>query len=137
MASVAPHHTSHAQEPDPQNGREAKNFTDYIDFAGIQTSPEFIQLKKKHRSFVFPLAVAFFVWYLLYILLAIYAPAFMSRPVLGNINLGVVLGLLQFVTTFLITGLYVSFANKTLDPQAEALRESMEDQARRTAGQGA
>ena len=65
---------------------------------------------------------------LLYVVLAIYAPGFMSTRVAGNINLGLVLGLLQFVTTFGITAAYVRFANRTLDPQATALREDLESQ---------
>ena len=97
-----------------------------FDFTDTQRSDEFQQLRKTHRSFVFPLAVAFLVWYLLYVLLAIYAPQFMSQRVLGNINLGLILGLLQFVTTFGITAAYVSFANRKLDPRATALREKLE-----------
>ncbi|RKQ33368.1 DUF485 domain-containing protein [Kocuria tytonis] len=97
-----------------------------IDFPAAQRSEEFQRLRSTHRSFVFPLAVAFLVWYLLYVVLAIYAPAFMSTRVLGNVNLGLVLGLLQFVTTFGITAAYVRFANRRLDPQATALREELE-----------
>ena len=97
-----------------------------IDFPAVQRSEQFQRLRKTHRSFVFPMAVAFLVWYLLYVVLAIYAPGFMSITVAGNINLGLVLGLLQFVTTFGITAAYVAFANRTLDPQATALREELE-----------
>ena len=97
-----------------------------IDFPAVQRSEQFQRLRKTHRSFVFPMAVAFLVWYLLYVVLAIYAPGFMSTPVAGNINLGLALGLLQFVTTFGITAAYVAFANRTLDPQATALREELE-----------
>ena len=99
-----------------------------IDFPAVQCSEQFQHLRSTHRSFVFPLAVAFLVWYLLYVVLAIYAPDFMSLKLLGNINLGLVLGLLQFVTTFGITAAYVHFANRRLDPQATALREKLEAQ---------
>ena len=44
------------------------------------------------------------------------------------VNLGLILGLLQFVTTFVITGLYVRFANRELDPRAGALREQLESE---------
>jgi uncharacterized membrane protein (DUF485 family) len=46
--------------------------------------------------------------------------------VMGNINVGLVLGLLQFVSTFVITALYVSFANRKLDPKATAIRHEIE-----------
>lgn len=96
------------------------------DFQLVQASPEFRQLRKHHRSFVFPVAGAFLLWYFLYVLLADYAHDFMSIKVAGNINLGLVLGLLQFVTTFGITAWYVSHANKKLDPAAEAIRNEIE-----------
>lgn len=97
-----------------------------IDFTRAQNGEDFIHLRKTHRSFVFPLAVLFLVWYLVYVLLAMYAPQIMAQKIFGNVNLGVILGLLQFLTTFIITGAYVAFANKKLDPQASSLREEME-----------
>ncbi|MFE7632207.1 DUF485 domain-containing protein [Kocuria sp. NPDC057446] len=97
-----------------------------VDFPAAQRSPEFQELRKTHRGFVFPLAVAFLVWYLLYVVLAMYAPQLFAIQVIGNVNLGVVLGLLQFVTTFAITGAYVAFANRKLDPKATAIRERLE-----------
>ena len=72
------------------------------------------------------MTVAFLVWYLLYVVLAVYAPGFMSTKVLGNVNIGIIFGLLQFVTTFTITGCYVAFANKKLDPRASSLRADIE-----------
>jgi uncharacterized membrane protein (DUF485 family) len=44
-----------------------------------------------------------------------------------NFTVGLVLGLLQFVSTFLIATLYVRFANKNLDDDAEALRQRVEE----------
>ncbi len=93
----------------------------------VQASPEFIQLKRKLRNFIFPMSVAFLLWYLAYVLLATYAPAFMSTKVLGNINVGLIIGLSQFATTFLITTLYVRYANRQLDPLSEHLRRQIEE----------
>jgi uncharacterized membrane protein (DUF485 family) len=50
----------------------------------------------------------------------------MATKVWGNINLGLILGLGQFLTTFLITGLYIRFAHRELDPRAEAIRNEMD-----------
>ena len=58
-------------------------------------------------------------------LLGTYAHDFMATKVVGNINVGLLLGLAQFLTTFLITGLYVRFANRELDPRAEKIRNEM------------
>ena len=49
----------------------------------------------------------------------------MATKVWGNVNVGLLLGLGQFLTTFLITGLYIRFANRDLDPKAAALRAEM------------
>lgn len=72
------------------------------------------------------MSAAFLVWYLAYVLLASYAPSFMAIKVLGNINAGLIIGLLQFVSTFVIATVYVRYANKHLDPAAERLREQIE-----------
>ncbi|WP_028280493.1 DUF485 domain-containing protein [Arthrobacter sp. H5] len=100
-----------------------------VDFTEVQQRPQFKELRKRHRSFVFPMAVVFLLWYFLYVLLADYAHDFMSTPVFGNINIGLILGLLQFVSTFGITMWYVSYANKRLDPIAEELRNELEAEA--------
>ncbi len=96
------------------------------EFMAVQASDEFQDLRKTQRSFIFPMAIAFLVWYFAYVFLADYAHDFMSIKVIGNINLGLLLGLLQFVSTFGITAAYVHFSNRKLDPKATALRERLE-----------
>ncbi|TQM81870.1 uncharacterized membrane protein (DUF485 family) [Saccharothrix saharensis] len=96
------------------------------DWVEVQNSPDFRELRRRLRTFVFPMAGLFLAWYLLYVLLADYAHGFMSTKVFGNINVGLILGLLQFVSTFVITTLYVRHANKKLDPLAEKLRNELE-----------
>jgi uncharacterized membrane protein (DUF485 family) len=88
--------------------------------------PEFGRLRHALRRFVFPTTVAFLAWYALYVILSAYARGFMSTKVLGNINIALIFGLLQFVTTFLIAWLYVRYADRRLDPLAAELRERLE-----------
>ena len=97
-----------------------------VDFREVQDSPEFRELRKRQRSFIFPMAVAFLVWYFAYVLLADYAHDFMSTPVIGNINIGLILGLLQFVSTFGITMWHVSYANRRMDPISSGIRADLE-----------
>jgi len=97
-----------------------------IDYIAVEESPPFQELKRKQRSFIFPMAAFFLVWYFVYVLLAAYAHDFMATPVFGSVNIGLLMGLGQFVTTFVITMWYVSYANKTLDPRATAIREELE-----------
>ena len=96
------------------------------EYLAAQSSPEFVELKRRFRRFAFPMTVAFLVWYLLYVLLSTYAHDFMSTEVFGNVNVGLIFGLLQFVTTFAITHLYVSYANRNTDPIAEEMRNRLE-----------
>lgn len=100
---------------------------DAQDWAAVQASPEFVDLRRRLRKFVFPMTGLFLVWYLVYVLLADYAHGFMSTKVWGNINVALILGLLQFVSTFVITMLYVRYANRNLDSQAAKIREEIEE----------
>ena len=98
-------------------------------FVEAQRSPEFQELRNRLRRFVFPMTTFFLAWYASYVLLGAFAHDFMAIKVVGNINVGLLLGLGQFVTTFVITGLYVKFASKELDPRAEAIRSKLESEA--------
>ncbi|WP_459545300.1 DUF485 domain-containing protein [Nocardia sp. X0981] len=100
--------------------------TPAADFVAAQASPEFQELRNRLRRFIFPMAALFLLWYLGYVLLGAYAHDFMATRVFGDINIGLLLGLGQFASTFLITGLYVRFANRELDPRAAALRAELE-----------
>ena len=96
--------------------------TTLADFPAIQSSEKFQSLRRRHRRFVFPVLALALLWYLAYVLLAGYAPAFMATPVFGRVNIGLLIGLAQVVTTFVITMVYVSYANRRLDPLAAELR---------------
>ncbi|QKJ18875.1 DUF485 domain-containing protein [Microbacterium hominis] len=102
---------------------------DGIDYVEVEESPRFRELKRRQRGFVFPMAIAFLVWYFAYVLLSSFAPEFMAQRVWGDITIGLLLGLGQFVTTFAITMTYVWFANRTLDPIAEEIRTDLEQKA--------
>lgn len=95
-------------------------------FHRVQESDEFQELRKRHRSFVFPVAIAFLLWYFAYVLLAGYAHDFMSIKVFGSVNIGLLLGLAQIVSTFAITTWYVSYAGRRLDPIAASIRHEIE-----------
>lgn len=92
----------------------------------VQRSPEFARLRKILRGFIFPMTVAFFAWYALYVVLSAYARDFMSTKLVGNINVALVFGLLQFASTFLIAWSYERFASRRLEPLADELRERVE-----------
>ncbi|WP_055505716.1 DUF485 domain-containing protein [Nonomuraea pusilla] len=93
----------------------------------MQTSSEFQELKRRFRRWTFPMTVAFLVWYLLYVVLSGWARGFMGIKLLGEINVGLILGLLQFVSTFLIAWAYARHAERKLDPIADKLRHEVEE----------
>ena len=74
-------------------------------------------------AFVFPATVAFLSWYLLYVVMSNWAHDFMSKQLWGNINVALVFGLLQFVTTFLLAWIYSRYSTNRLDPLARKLDE--------------
>jgi uncharacterized membrane protein (DUF485 family) len=92
-------------------------------FRQIQEGQEFHDLRHSFRSFAFPATVAFVAWYLLYVLLSGYAGGFMATKLVGHINVAMVMGLLQFFTTFGIAWLYARYAASKLDPPAALIRE--------------
>lgn len=118
--------TSGAHQPDPASARIAARYVE------VDRSPEFQALRSSYRRFVIPVTLGALAFYFAYVLLAAYAPGFMSEKVTGNINVGLVFGFLQFVMVFGVTTVYVRYARTTLDPQANAIREANADLERQS-----
>jgi uncharacterized membrane protein (DUF485 family) len=112
------HHDPDVPPPTPLEAR----------YIAVQRSAEFQDLRHRYRRWVIPVTVASIAWYFLYVLLAAYAVDFMATEVLGHINVGLILGLAQFVTTFAVTQAYVSYADKHLDPRSAKIRHDMEEE---------
>jgi uncharacterized membrane protein (DUF485 family) len=110
----------------PPPSKEQHKLPSPEEFTEVQESAEFGELRRSYRSFAFPLTVAFIAWYLLYVLLSNYAGGFMGTKLFGNINVALVFGVAQFVTTFLIAWWYSKHAAANLDPKAEAIKSRME-----------
>ncbi|MBJ7357560.1 DUF485 domain-containing protein [Nocardioides sp.] len=87
----------------------------------LHDSADFTELRRRYRGFVIPATVAFLTWYLLYVVMSNWATGFMDTQLVGNINVALVFGLLQFVTTFLLAWVYSRFSTSKLDPLARKL----------------
>jgi uncharacterized membrane protein (DUF485 family) len=96
----------------------------------LHDSPDFTRLRSLYRGFAFPATVAFLAWYLLYVVMSSWATDFMDTKLWGNINVALVFGLLQFLTTFLIAWLYARYMNRNVDPLARRLEKRYDDQLR-------
>jgi uncharacterized membrane protein (DUF485 family) len=95
----------------------------------LHATPEFQRLRTAYRSFVFPATVGFLTWYLLYVVMSNWATDFMDTQVVGNINVALVFGLLQFVTTFLLAWAYARYMNRNADPIARELEKRYNDRS--------
>jgi uncharacterized membrane protein (DUF485 family) len=102
----------------------------------LHETSEFTELRRRYRGFVIPATVAFLAWYLLYVIMSNWAPGFMNTQVVGNINVALIFGLLQFVTTFGLAWMYSNFSNAKLDPLARDLEEAYREQAGADAKRG-
>ena len=102
----------------------------------LHDSSDFVELRKRYRAFVFPATAAFLAWYLLYVAMSNWAGDFMAIKVVGNINVALVFGLLQFVTTFGLAWAYSRYSNAKLDPLARDLEQAYRDEAGTTGKRG-
>jgi uncharacterized membrane protein (DUF485 family) len=87
----------------------------------LHAAEDFVALRKKYRAFAIPWTIAFLAWYLLYVVMSNWATGFMDTKVVGHINVALVFGLLQFLSTFVIAYVYAKYANRNLDPLARRL----------------
>ena len=109
-------------------GRAQREADVYTRMAGEEG---FLELKRRYQRFAFPATIAFMVWYITYVICNNWARGFMDTQVIGNINIAVVFGLLQFASTFAIAFFYARHAGKALDPLANQLREDFEKETGR------
>ncbi|MFE5482637.1 DUF485 domain-containing protein [Streptomyces sp. NPDC056527] len=99
-------------------------------YLAVQRSPAFQEVRSRYRRFVLPAALGFLLWYLAYVVAATVAPGLMARPVAGAVNVAMVAGLGQFLTTFLLTWAYARHARLRRDRAALELRWTVYDETR-------
>ncbi|WP_202516481.1 DUF485 domain-containing protein [Streptomyces sp. SID161] len=99
-------------------------------YVQVQRSQAFQEVRGRYRRFVVPGTVAFLVWYVGYVVAATTAPGLMARPVAGAVNVAMVAGLGQFLTTFLLTWAYARHARLRRDRAALELRWDTQELAR-------
>lgn len=95
------------------------------EFIEMQDSAQFKELRSAFRGFTFPVFVVALAWFVFYMIAALFMKDWMATEVLG-LNVALWMGMLQFVTTFGITWVYILYANKNFEPRQAAIRETME-----------
>lgn len=93
------------------------------DLAGLAADERFRLLKARFRRLALTIVGAFLGWYFLYIALSAFARDFMALPAIGNVNVALLLGVLQFVSTFVLAWRYTRYARRMLDPLSAELRD--------------
>ncbi|MBW5421326.1 DUF485 domain-containing protein [Streptomyces sp. BG9H] len=111
----------------PAERRSASAADIYLE---VQRSEDFQEVRGRYRRFAFPAVALFFTWYVAYVVTATAAPGLMARPVAGAVNVAMLAGLGQFLTTFLLTWAYARHARLRRDRAALDLRWSVFEQTR-------
>ncbi|MFF9897568.1 DUF485 domain-containing protein [Streptomyces longispororuber] len=111
--------------PVPEEDRSATDV-----YLQVQASEAFQEVRRRYRRFVVPGVAVFFTWYVAYVVTATSAPGLMARPVTGAVNVAMLAGLGQFVTTFLLTWAYARHARLRRDRAALDLRWTVFEQKR-------
>ncbi|MYY81419.1 DUF485 domain-containing protein [Streptomyces sp. SID335] len=99
-------------------------------YVEVQRSAAFQEVRGRYRRFVVPGVAFFFTWYVAYVVAATTVPGLMARPVSGAVNVAMVAGLGQFLTTFLLTWAYARHARLRRDRAALDLRWAVFEQKR-------
>ncbi|MFA7762683.1 DUF485 domain-containing protein [Streptomyces sp. NPDC048723] len=114
--------------PVPGGGRPAPGASDI--YLEVQRSAAFQEVRTRYRRFVVPATAGFFLWYVAYVVAATAAPGLMARPVVGAVNVAMLAGLGQFLSTFLLTWAYARHARLRRDRAALDLRWTVFEQER-------
>ncbi|MBC7271688.1 MAG: DUF485 domain-containing protein [Streptomyces sp.] len=120
--------------PVPPARREGGTDTAADVYVEVQRSAAFQEVRGRYRRFVVPATSGFLVWYVAYVVTATTAPGLMARPVAGAVNVAMLAGLGQFLTTFLLTWAYARHARLRRDRAALELRWDTQEMTRGARG---
>ena len=124
--AMHPRRTLDPAEPEFGNATRSAARPSHEDMiATARSMQEFGRLRRRTTAFIAPVGLLFFAWYMTYAVLSAYARDWMGQPVLGSVNAGTLLGLAQFVTTAVITAVYVVYQRRRLAPLENALTEGV------------
>lgn len=93
----------------------------------IKHQPEYIALTRARSRITWILSIATFVVYFSVILLIAFAPDSLGEPISSGVtSIGILLGLGVILFCLLVTGIYVYYANKVLEPLKQAVVRKLE-----------
>uniref|UniRef100_A0A7C4AJJ2 DUF485 domain-containing protein n=1 Tax=Thermodesulfovibrio aggregans TaxID=86166 RepID=A0A7C4AJJ2_9BACT len=93
----------------------------------IINSAEFKALVKAKKTISLTLASIELLIYFGFIWLIAYEKEFITKKILGNINLGIVMGIGVILLSWILTGIYVIWVNKIYDERMTAIKKKLEE----------
>jgi uncharacterized membrane protein (DUF485 family) len=88
----------------------------------IRQLPEYAELTRARKKIVWPLSIATILAYFALILAIAFSPASLGAPIGNGVtSIGVALGLGIIVYCMVITGIYVTYANRVIEPLTRAI----------------
>jgi uncharacterized membrane protein (DUF485 family) len=92
--------------------------------SAILCSEEYRELSCAKSKIIIPLTAIMLIAYYSFVLLIAFVPELLARPVGdGPMSAGILLGLFLILLTFVLTGIYVHYANTVLEPLHHKLKE--------------
>lgn len=92
------------------------------DTSKIHDLPEYARLTAARHRIVWPLAIVTLLGYFGLVLTIAFSPASLGQPIgSGVTSLGVVMGLGIIFLCFIVTGIYVYYANHVIEPLTKAV----------------
>ncbi len=96
----------------------------------IRQLPEYAALTRARKKIIWPLSLATILAYFALILTIAFAPASLGNPIgSGVTSIGMVLGLGVILFCMMITGIYVYYANRVLEPLTRAIVQKAGEQS--------
>ena len=92
------------------------------DTSKIHDLPEYAQLTQARQRIVWPLAIVTLLGYFGLVLTIAFSPVSLGQPIGNGVtSLGVALGLAIIFLCFIVTGIYVYYANHVIEPLTKAV----------------
>jgi uncharacterized membrane protein (DUF485 family) len=88
----------------------------------IRQLPEYVALTRARKKIVWPLSIAIIGAYFALVLAIAFSPTSLGTPIgSGVTSIGIALGLGIIVYCMIITGIYVVYANRVIEPLTRAI----------------
>jgi uncharacterized membrane protein (DUF485 family) len=91
----------------------------------IVTSERFNALVRKRWTVSVVLTILLFVSYYGYILVVAYGKEFLSQKVGEYTNWGIIFGVLAIIFAWILTAIYVVWANNVYDKEVDSIKQTM------------